>query len=367
MPEQNKSIMNEFQPSMTEWFASIGEGERAAEFRMEDNTKDDRLEILYQVINLPYERPTDFAARDLADRTPAFMEFLEQKGDDLCALRLISKRSELPKLRNRGLSIREVYEKWFFDQNINPDDYKASFRPHTETYAWSLIFVIKPEGVFGEMIPGQHVQLTHGDTKTLLSCFRFDFVHWEWQNEQLGAREVSARAVEQLRVSDTEKQRQLREQVEAHFARDYLQGYFEAVLWPDNVIRFSDYNRLIAPHLDMPDFATPATSGITGVVAYAGKVQGRARVINAEQISIVQFGEGDILITDNTDVRFLSLMKKAGAIVTDRGGILSHASIIARELKTPCIVGTQSATRLIKDGDLVEVGADNGVVRILGK
>jgi pyruvate,water dikinase len=56
-------------------------------------------------------------------------------------------------------------------------------------------------------------------------------------------------------------------------------------------------------------------------------------------------------------------MAKAGAIITDVGGLLCHASIIARELGKPCIIGTQSATKVLKEGDLVEVDATNGVIR----
>ena len=51
----------------------------------------------------------------------------------------------------------------------------------------------------------------------------------------------------------------------------------------------------------------------------------------------------------------------------DRGGITSHAAIVAREMQKPCIIGTKVATQVLKDGDLVEVDADNGVVRILEK
>jgi pyruvate,water dikinase len=58
-------------------------------------------------------------------------------------------------------------------------------------------------------------------------------------------------------------------------------------------------------------------------------------------------------------------MKKAGAVVTDAGGILSHAAIVSRELNIPCIIGTEIATNILKDGDLVEVKADKGVVRII--
>ena len=60
-------------------------------------------------------------------------------------------------------------------------------------------------------------------------------------------------------------------------------------------------------------------------------------------------------------------MKKASAFITDEGGITCHASIMAREMKKPCIIGTKIATQVLKDGDLVEVDAQRGIVRILKK
>ena len=60
---------------------------------------------------------------------------------------------------------------------------------------------------------------------------------------------------------------------------------------------------------------------------------------------------------------FVPAMEKAAAIVTDRGGILCHAAIVSREMSKPCIIGTKIATKVLKDGDLVEVDADKGVVR----
>ena len=56
-------------------------------------------------------------------------------------------------------------------------------------------------------------------------------------------------------------------------------------------------------------------------------------------------------------------MKMAGAIITDEGGLTCHAAIISRELGTPCIIGVQVATEVLKDGDLVEVDANNGVIK----
>ena len=58
-------------------------------------------------------------------------------------------------------------------------------------------------------------------------------------------------------------------------------------------------------------------------------------------------------------------MKKASAFITDEGGITCHASIIARELKKPCIIGTKIATKVLKDGDMVEVDGNIGVIKIL--
>ena len=58
-------------------------------------------------------------------------------------------------------------------------------------------------------------------------------------------------------------------------------------------------------------------------------------------------------------------MEKAGAIVTDEGGITCHAAIVSRELGVPCVIGTKVATLALKDGDKIEVDATKGVVRKL--
>jgi pyruvate,water dikinase len=62
---------------------------------------------------------------------------------------------------------------------------------------------------------------------------------------------------------------------------------------------------------------------------------------------------------------FMPAMERARAFVTDEGGITCHAGIVARELKKPCIIGTKIATQVLKDGDMVEVDADNGIIKII--
>lgn len=72
---------------------------------------------------------------------------------------------------------------------------------------------------------------------------------------------------------------------------------------------------------------------------------------------------GDIMVANTTYPALVPAMKKAAAIVTETGGITCHAAIVARELRKPCIVGAKDAISILKDGILVEVDADNGVVR----
>jgi len=103
---------------------------------------------------------------------------------------------------------------------------------------------------------------------------------------------------------------------------------------------------------------------IKGQIAYRGKVSGRVVMIMGKN-DLSKVKEGNILVSRITMPDYTPVMKIASAFVTEEGGITSHAAIVARELKKPCIVGTGNCTKVLKDGDLVEVNADNGVVNII--
>lgn len=74
-----------------------------------------------------------------------------------------------------------------------------------------------------------------------------------------------------------------------------------------------------------------------------------------------------VLIVQNAWPEFEKYYELASAIITNEGGITSHGVVVARELKIPCIVATKIATHIFKNGDIVEVNANNGVVKILKK
>lgn len=107
-----------------------------------------------------------------------------------------------------------------------------------------------------------------------------------------------------------------------------------------------------------------STETITGTNAFPGLVTGTVRIV-PDPFNVPNFEEGDILVTGMTRPEFLQLIQKSGAIVTDAGGILCHAAIIARELKKTCVVGTRIASKILKDGDRVEVDANKGIIKII--
>ncbi|HEY4514874.1 MAG TPA: PEP-utilizing enzyme [Candidatus Paceibacterota bacterium] len=106
---------------------------------------------------------------------------------------------------------------------------------------------------------------------------------------------------------------------------------------------------------------------IKGQAAYKGRVTGVVRVVIDYNFENRIFNEGDVLVTVNSNPNFMPLLQKCGAIITDEGGITCHAAIVSRELKKPCIIGTKIATQVLKDGDMVEVDAERGIVKILSR
>ncbi|GEM_PF-6662767 len=113
-------------------------------------------------------------------------------------------------------------------------------------------------------------------------------------------------------------------------------------------------------------FASSEThvSVLKGMTACQGKATGRAKIVRFPD-EMQKMNDGDILVAPETTPDLMPAIHKAAAIVTDMGGITSHAAIVSREFGIPCIVGTQNATRMIHDGDTIEVNADAGTVSIL--
>jgi len=140
------------------------------------------------------------------------------------------------------------------------------------------------------------------------------------------------------------------------------------------------YAYLIAPHgsylvtgkevdelhsLVIPKEKAKKIKELKGQTAFHGKVSGIARVI-LDRRNAHELKKGEILVTTMTSPEFVPAMKKSAGIVTNEGGVLCHAAIMARELRKPAVIGTQIATDTIKTGQKITIDADNGVIH-LGK
>ncbi|MBU1178018.1 hypothetical protein KJ903_02260 [Patescibacteria group bacterium] len=354
-------------PSVGEWYQQLGKEKLSQQLRQEDETRDQRLALLHQEIGFPFLEPDIFPAAEMMEKSPRFVKFLRQNGDRLCAMRLIPQDKSLPKLRNRGLSVQECYDTWFKKLKIDPSQYTVYIPPHSDKTSWSAIFVVSSDGIFGEIIRGLHAQLTRGLTEHTPYQFLYDFKQWHWRPERIETVATQAqRMIESLLITDPLDREKLTQLVQAQFHHQYLAGYFEAMIWPGNKLYFIDYNRIIAQHISLPPLASSDSKNdkpaIQGVSVYPGVVEGRVVMAGAKNIKRVDFQPGDILVCQNTDVRYLPLMKKAGAIVTDQGGLLSHAAIVARELKKPCLVGTKKATTELENNKIIRVDTKQGIV-----
>lgn len=150
----------------------------------------------------------------------------------------------------------------------------------------------------------------------------------------------------------------------ATFSHDYLEGYFETA---DSSVGtwFIDYSPTLGKlysDLVIQTDSVPTTALVQGQVGSAGQAQGPVKIVHPQAVATTDFPPNAVLVCPVTTPDYVPLMQKACAIVTDQGGILSHAAIVARELKKACIVGAGNATSILQDGQQIRVDATTGTV-----
>jgi len=141
----------------------------------------------------------------------------------------------------------------------------------------------------------------------------------------------------------------------------WIRGRFDPFQWAADPNRRGD-----AFDAQMPASARtlPADNVVRGQPGSAGRVEGMVqRIDSPDEWDRLQPGE--VLVASTTNVGWTPLFPRAAAVVTDVGGSLSHAAIVARELGIPAVVGCGDATIRLKTGDRVRVDGRRGVVEIL--
>ncbi|MBP6944697.1 hypothetical protein KBD61_06325 [Patescibacteria group bacterium] len=133
--------------------------------------------------------------------------------------------------------------------------------------------------------------------------------------------------------------------------------FLEGVL---DIVSGEEGRAFIQSLIELPSFEQ--TNEVKGSIAFQGHATGKVKIVlTGHDLKHVE--RGDVLIAVMTFPNFIAAMEKACAFVTDEGGILCHAAIVSREMRKPCVIATKKATKVFKDGDIVEVDADKGIVR----
>jgi phosphohistidine swiveling domain-containing protein len=134
-------------------------------------------------------------------------------------------------------------------------------------------------------------------------------------------------------------------------------GRIKIIVGVKDILEATEQYKIIAPTSSMQRI-------VKGNPACRGHAIGRVKIVrNLKELDKVD--KGDILVTKMTTPDYMMAIHKAAAIVTDEGGVTCHAAIVSREFNLPCIVGTKNATQILADNDLVEVDANEGVVRVV--
>jgi len=100
---------------------------------------------------------------------------------------------------------------------------------------------------------------------------------------------------------------------------------------------------------------------LEGLAASPGIASGKIKIVE-EMSDLSKIKKGDILVTKMTNPDMVVTMQRSSAIITEEGGLTAHAAIVSREMGIPCIVGTQEATTLLKDGETITIDGYNGKI-----
>ena len=274
--------------------------------------------------------------------------------------------SATPKIGVEGLSrisklrLESTADGWQFLESLpRRGDYKIIVRQYADEPEFKgIVLVSKSFNGIADFVEGdRHYQLTSGLTMTDPMLFnRERIIHYsakvDKKHQDLLYSYVSDKAGHfEFQYGTIEKKRFL-----SFFDFNDEPAYEDIdSLWEDLVVYFEEAS-----------FEPAADVLVRGLPASLGRASGVCRIaLSSDLESFNSIEEGEVLVTDVTTPEMTLIMKKVCAIVTDLGGVTSHAAIVCRELKIPAIVGTKNGTSVLKNGQRVEVDAFKGTIKLL--
>lgn len=354
--------------ALADWLRAVSPTERDS-ILVEDATRSTRLEFLSETIGLPIVATVIFSGAEVQAGAPRFAQFVEAARGPY-ALRAFKVDNRDQVFRNRNLPVPQLID-WLRALNLDVPAYELEFSQHLPN-EWATILVVTESGVLGELVRGSLRQLTQGGHSAgSFVSFTYDFTEWWIDATDPRWRDMAESVLARITVDDPDTRRLLRERLGCEFADGrYLRGYFEAIGAPGGDIRFIDFNMSLGRQLEGSYIGLiraerqPRTGEVHGRTASRGQTTAVARVVMYNSAAPSMLTDGEVLVCVEPTPDMVPLLAKAGGLVADRGGVLSHASIVCRELGIPCVVATTNATEVIPDGAVVTVDADSGTVRV---
>jgi phosphohistidine swiveling domain-containing protein len=336
----------------------------------EDFERSRRLARLHELTGFPILETRHFTGAETVAATPRFQEFADRATGSY-ALRAVHRDDREHVFRNRNLPLPDLL-RWLQGKVADITDFDLEFSPHLAN-EWSTIFVVTGSGVIAEVVRGSLRQLTQGEHLADGPVrVTYDYARWAADPPDPRALALARTAIGHASVGSAETRDLLRRELGCEFADGtYLRGYFEAIFGPADDIRFIDFNMSMgAPleesYVELIRGQQGVRSGeLHGLTASRGRTAGTAHVLVHDEGLSYGLNEGEILVCGEPTPDMIPLLARASGVVMERGGLLTHASVVCRELRIPCLVGTANATEVIPDGARVDLDADAGVVRVL--
>lgn len=216
--------------------------------------------------------------------------------------------------------------------------------------------------VSGELTPDQYLISKKGYT-----FLEKNILTQTWQLTKKGRIKIAKHHQKKQKLSDKRilELAKIGKQLEDHYKKpqDIEWGYFKNRLY---IVQTRPVTTLLKgsntqKRINKDDRISIKDVLLKGEAASPGYASGKVKIIHSAK-DINKIKQGEVLITEMTNPDFVPAMRKAVAIVTDKGGITSHAAIVSRELGIPAIVGTSFATSMLKTGEVITINGYNGKV-----
>lgn len=368
--------------SLIAWLSGIGKYQKKLSGCVRyNNEKAQRLRKLYKLINFPINQIHYINGEDFQINNPKLKKIVKERGNPkkLHAFKISPKEEYTDAfniIKKYGLTVSK-FIKYLASLDIDLNKTLIRITDYRGLLKCAAIIIIDSNGIVGEIIKEKDYiliyKLKHQESVNIIPFFLEYGKPLQVLSEDKNLINSIEKMLAYLKIDNKKIQTQLKKH-DFSIYKNYLGGYYEFLEATNGQSVFTDVcTKKISNNLDIKStinflkkYRESKQNLIRGFsCCFNKKIRGKVQKINKNNIK--KFKSGNILVCRSIDTKYLPAIKKAKAIISDRGGITSHQAIIIRELNISCLMGTKNATRRLKDNDYIEIDTRKGTVEILKK